>query len=48
MSETNRKVVANIQKQLESAKVWANTSNSNPHEKNVKGALLHTTKMHGD
>lgn len=28
MSETNGKVVANIQKQLESAKVWANTSNS--------------------
>ncbi len=45
MSETNGKVVANIQKQLESAKVWANTSNS---KKNVKAAFLHTTEMHGD
>lgn len=36
MSETNGKVVANIQKQLESVKVWANTSNSNPRDKKLK------------
>jgi len=39
MSETHGKVVANIQKQFESAKVWENASSSNPCDKT---ALKHT------
>lgn len=36
MSETHGKVVANIQKQLESGKVWKNTSIGNPCDKILK------------
>lgn len=50
MSETHGKVVANIQKQLESAKVWENTSRGNPCDKMLKLLLNKQKKknMHGD
>lgn len=48
MSETNGKVVANIQKQLESAKVWENTSSGSPCDKMLNLLFYIQQKMHYD